>query len=377
MVFDCLIVGAGPAGASAAYHLAKAGAAVLLIDRAPLPRDKPCGGGVSPQVAQWFDFDFSPVISTTVRRVRYTWKLGDPIEAEADIAEPLWMVRRSTFDHFLVKQAQGQGATLWDNTKATGITFLGDRWQVHTSRDPVEGRYLIAADGARGPLAKWLGFRDRRFRMGGALEAEPHLSLPPDPVAHFEFGLLKNGYVWNFPKADGYSLGGGVFRTGRSEKYDLRPILADYAATFEVDIATAPRHGHPLLIWDGDQTLHTQRAVLAGEAACVVDPFTAEGIRPAMWSGVQAAIAIQRAIAGEPDALTGYTAAMTETWGSQMRWAKRLAQVFYRAPGLAYRLGMQRPSSTTTMGRLFCGEVTYAEVTQRALTRLNVGWLSG
>lgn len=377
MVFDCLIVGAGPAGASAAYHLAKAGAAVLLIDRAPLPRDKPCGGGVSPQVAQWFDFDFSPVISTTVRRVRYTWKLGDPIEAEADITEPLWMVRRSTFDHFLVKQAQAQGATLWDNTKATGITFLGDRWQVHTSRDPVEGRYLIAADGARGPLAKWLGFRDRRFRMGGALEAEPQLSLPPEPVAHFEFGLLKNGYVWNFPKADGYSLGGGVFRTGKSEKYDLRPILAKYAATFDVDIATAPRHGHPLLIWDGDQTLHTQRAVLAGEAACVVDPFTAEGIRPAMWSGVQAAIAIQRAIAGEPDALAGYTAAMADTWGSQMRWAKRLAQVFYQAPGLAYRLGMQRPSSTTTMGRLFCGEVTYAEVTQRALNRLNIGWLSG
>lgn len=66
--YDCIIVGAGPAGATAAYHLSKAGHSVLLLEAAQLPRYKPCGGGVSPQVADWFDFDFSPAISVKVAR---------------------------------------------------------------------------------------------------------------------------------------------------------------------------------------------------------------------------------------------------------------------------------------------------------------------
>ena len=63
LMFDCIIVGAGPAGGTAAYHLAKRGYSVLILEKESLPRYKPCGGGVSPQSAQWFDFDFSPAIS--------------------------------------------------------------------------------------------------------------------------------------------------------------------------------------------------------------------------------------------------------------------------------------------------------------------------
>ena len=61
-MLDCIIVGSGPAGGSAAYHLAKLGRSVLVIDRETLPRYKVCSGGVSPAVGAWFDFDFSPVI---------------------------------------------------------------------------------------------------------------------------------------------------------------------------------------------------------------------------------------------------------------------------------------------------------------------------
>ncbi len=60
MTFDCIIIGAGPAGASAAYHLAKRGRSVLMLEKQTLPRYKPCSGGVSPAIAQWFDFDFTP-----------------------------------------------------------------------------------------------------------------------------------------------------------------------------------------------------------------------------------------------------------------------------------------------------------------------------
>ena len=69
-MFDCIIVGSGPAGGSAAYHLAKQGRQVLILEKESLPRYKPCGGGVSPIVGEWFDFDFSPAISVRATTIR-------------------------------------------------------------------------------------------------------------------------------------------------------------------------------------------------------------------------------------------------------------------------------------------------------------------
>ncbi|WP_035990309.1 geranylgeranyl reductase family protein [Leptolyngbya sp. KIOST-1] len=375
-MYDCIIVGAGPAGATAAYHLSKAGHRVLIVEAAQLPRYKPCGGGVSPQVAEWFDFDFSPAISVKVCRVRYTFNLEDPVEAELPAEKALWMVRRDEFDHFIVQQAQKQGATLWDATKAQGVESHEDHWQVHTSQGPVQGRFLIAADGARGAMAKWLGFPERKYQLAAALEAEPRLEVPQDPVVHFDLGLLQRGYLWNFPKADGYSIGGGVFRSGAQRKQDLRTPVADYAAAFDVDASTVQHFGHPIFIWDGPQTLHTHRAVLAGESACVVDPFTAEGIRPSIFSGLKAAEAIAKALQGSDTALADYTQVMDREWGEEMRWARRLARLVYQAPSLAYRAGVKRPSSTLTMVKVFCGEVSYSDVAHRAIHRLSAGLLS-
>ena len=81
-MFDCIIVGAGPAGSSSAYHLAKQGHSVLVLDKADFPRTKSCGGGVSPAIAEWFDLDFSPVVQNHVSEVKYTFKMGDPAEVQ-------------------------------------------------------------------------------------------------------------------------------------------------------------------------------------------------------------------------------------------------------------------------------------------------------
>ncbi|HSM80980.1 MAG TPA: geranylgeranyl reductase family protein [Nodosilinea sp.] len=380
-MYDCIIVGAGPAGATAAYHLSKAGHRVLLLDAASLPRYKPCGGGVSPQIAEWFDFDFSPAISIKVRRVRYTFNLADPIDTELPAEKALWMVRRDIFDHFIVQQAQKQGATLWDGTKARGIENQGEHWQVDTSRGPVQGRFLIAADGARGAMAKWLGFTKRKYQLGAALEAEPRLEVPKEPMVYSDLGLIQQGYLWNFPKADGYSIGGGVFRSKPRQKYDLRTPVADYTATFDLDAAATQHFGHPILLWDGPQTLHTHRAVLAGEAACVVDPFTAEGIRPSIFSGLKAAGAVGAALQAQDDggcdrALAAYTHTMNQEWGEEMRWARRIARLVYQAPALTYRVGVKRPSSTLTLVNVFCGEARYSEVAHRAIRRLSGGLLA-
>jgi geranylgeranyl reductase family protein len=373
MVFDCIVVGAGPAGASAAYHLAKRGRSVLLLEKHPLPRYKPCAGGVSPAIAQWFDFDFSPAIAQKIESIGYTWKLEDPVNARLQTLEPMWMVQRDVFDHFLVQQAQKQGAKLRDSTTVTGIEFKSDRWLVNTSEGPVEGRYLIAADGAKGPMGKWLGFKEPKRRLGAILETEVAEATPAE--AKFEFGLVKNGYVSSFPKGNSYSIAAATFRGG--DPSDLSALLTEYATGSGISVASSKQYVHPICLWDGNQKLHTQNAVLAGEAASIVDPLIAEGVRPAIFTGVKAAEAIDQALAGNPNALENYTNTVNDEWGSDMVWAQRIAGAFYRFPGLGYKQGIKRPAATVYFGRILCGQMRYSDIANTAIKRLSGGLIPG
>ena len=109
--YDAIVVGAGPAGSTAAYRLASAGADVLLLDRARFPRDKPCGGGVTGRAARLLPFSIEPVVEHVVSavdlRLRYGKSLargnGDPL---------VYMTQRKRLDHFLVQKAVEAGAEL-------------------------------------------------------------------------------------------------------------------------------------------------------------------------------------------------------------------------------------------------------------------------
>ncbi len=370
-IYDCIIIGAGPAGATAAYHLAKRGRSVLLLEKATLPRYKPCGGGVSPQIAQWFDFDFSPVISAQVTTMACTWRLQDEVITEFLPTNPLWMVRRDEFDFFLVQQAQRQGATLQQQTKVLGLELQSGYWTVSTTAGVFQGRYLIAADGAKGTTAQWLKFPPRLTVSGGALEVEPRLAVEHPHKAYLEFGLLSQGYVWNFPKADGYSIGAGIFYPRQRQGKDLLPALQRYADHFGVNLQTTRSHGHPLLLWNGVQRLHTEQALLAGEAAAIVDPLTAEGIRPSIFSGMKAAEAIDASLGGQLDALENYTATLGNELGNEMQWAKRLAYFLYRFPQLSYQLAIKNTKGRECLFKILFGEMRYADIAERALARLS------
>ncbi len=368
--FEVAILGAGPSGAVCAWALARAGVSVLLLDKADFPRDKPCGGGVSPQVAHWLPFDFSPAISLRPSRVRFTWKATeDAVDLELG-RDLLWMVRRPAFDQLLVDQARAAGATLAFGDAVQGLRRVGGGWDIASSQGSHHARYVVAADGALGVGAKLLGLRPAARALAGAIEAESPVP-PSDPTTvHLDFGTVKAGYLWNFPKADGQSCGIGVFR-GKAEG-SLDAKLDGYLRSFGLRLDQCHRVAHPILLWDGDRPLHTEGGLVIGEAAGVVDPLTAEGIRPAIWSGLKAAEALHAALGGAE--LAGYSRTMAATWGEDMRWSRRLARAFYAAPDLAWRLAVKHTSGPRIMAQVLMGETTYRETASRALRKLTLGW---
>ena len=369
-MFDCIIVGAGPAGGTAAYHLAKKGRSVLVIEKESLPRVKACGGGVSPAIAQWFDFDLTPAISLKVNKICYTWKLEDPVEA--DLPVPMWMVKRNVFDHFLIQKATAEGAQLRDKTEVTGIEFKIDFWEVRTNTEPFIGRYLIAADGATGPMSKWLGFKESKKRKSIVFEAPLNDS---NQKASFEFGSVKNGNIWSFPKANSYSISIATFRGGEAK--NLSQDLMEYAQQIGTNISQDKLLEHYISLWDGDKNLHTQNALLVGEAANLSDPLSGEGIRPSIFSGVKAAEAIEKGLEGEENSLEKYTQIVNEEWGKDMVWAGRLAGAFYRFPKVAYKVGVKLPAATIVISKILCGELRYADIANAAIKKLSNSFLPG
>ncbi|MGF1588701.1 MAG: geranylgeranyl reductase family protein [Pleurocapsa sp.] len=369
-MFDCIIVGAGPAGSSAAYHLAKQGHSILVVDKADFPRTKSCGGGVSPAIAQWFDFDFSPVVQNHVSQVKYTFKMGDPAEVQLKNVTPMWMVQREQFDNFLIEQSIDQGAEFKSGVEVNEALLQGDNWQIQTSAGTFEGKYLIAADGANSTVAQLLGMSNTSTIAAASLQVPGAVSDRRKVTAFFDFGSLKNGFMWCFPKADGYSFSAAYVRNPQGKTDELKKQLIKYAELFNLDASQGEYQEHPLNLWHENRILHSDRALLAGEAAGIVDPLIGEGIRPAMFTGVKAAGAVIGALKGEANALSDYTESINQEWGTNLAKADFLAGLFYKAPKIAYKVGVKRPAAGQLMGKILCGELSYSQVADKATQKL-------
>jgi len=372
--WDVTVVGAGAAGSAAAFHLAQAGHRVLLVDQAPFPRPKACGGGMAASVQQLFPFDLRPAVDAVIERVRFSWCLEDPVIAELPGDAPFWIVRRSVLDQFLAEQAVAAGAAFRPGWRV-GAAQRGDAglWRLPLSNARGEtaelsSRALVIADGSDSTLAAQLGLGPAQPQFASTVSVELEGARLDPHTAWFEFGLVRHGFCWAFPRQGGASIGVGSFIGRQGVEADA--VLSQVLPALGCDPDAGERRHSRLRIWSGHHRLHGDGVVVVGDAASLCDPFLAEGLRPALISGCEAAAALDGWLRGEPTALAAYSARMRQRWGESMAWGRRIAQAFYRLPKVGYQLGVKRPTAPQRIAQILSGEMGYGDIAQRVIKRL-------
>ena len=343
MQYDVIIVGAGPAGSTAARECATGGLSVLLLDRAEFPRDKPCGGGVTFAAARLLPFDLDPVVERVATGVNVTVRRKHGFARDNGKVHT-YLTQRSRFDTFLMEKAIEAGAEFHQREQVKEIERTPDKVTVRTNEGIYTGRLLIAADGANGTTARLAGV-DMGFVHGVAYEGNVTTSDGvPDQwkaAVGLDFGAYPGGYAWVFPKEDHLNIGIGGWRfTGPTLRKKFSSMVKSYG--FDPDDMWGIR-GYRLPMRHNDAPLLDGNLLLVGDAAGLIDPLTGEGIYSAIWSGKTAADTIFSYVQGEAPDLEGYRHSVETERLPELRVSRQLHDIFHLWPGLF--VGVERRTS--------------------------------
>ena len=331
---DVAVIGAGPAGSTCAYRLARAGARVLLLDKARFPRDKPCGGGVTMRAARLLPFSIEPVVEDVIDRVECRLDFGPRFERRSH-APLAYMTQRKRLDHFLLERAAEAGAEVRE-----GVTL--------DARE-VDADVVVCADGCNGTSTKQLGFAPEVVH-GVALEANfPH-DVRYARTMVLEIASVPGGYGWIFPKGDHVNVGvGGWASEGPSLRMHLRRMCEAYG--IDPEAATGTR-GYRLPMRRPGAALVRANALAIGDAAGLVDPFSGDGMYEAFYSGTLAAQAV---LAGD---LPSYAVAVEDCIGPLANAGWGAKRAFDRFPRTTFALA-RLPVTWRAVERVLRGELSH------------------
>jgi len=346
---DVIVVGAGPGGSSAAYHLASAGLDVLLLEKSSFPRDKVCGDGLTPRavrslIAMGIDTSESAgwIRNRGLRVIGGGLRLELPWPELASFPDYGLVRPRRDFDDLLARRATVAGARLRERTTVTGPLLdesgrvVGVAARETPDKTPVTYRapLVIASDGASGRLALSLGIAKRDDRPMGVAVRRYYRSPRHDDnfleswLELWDGEKLLPGYGWIFGVGDGTSnVGLGVLNTSAAwQDLDYRGMLSRWLDGlpeewgYVEDNATGPVRGGALPMGLNRSPHYLRGLMLVGDAGGVVNPFNGEGIAYAMESGELAAEVAVQALA-RPDgparerALAAYPSLLQARYG--------------------------------------------------------------
>ena len=367
-IWDAVVIGAGPAGATAARRLSDAGTSTLLLEKQSLPRYKACGGGVPARTLQLLDdLDIAPVSEGHVDTIDIS-RFGQHQFRKTSHRPLAWMVMRDRFDGFLTDLAAESGASVRDATPVQSIAQVDGYYDIETPTGAVQARHILAADGATGPTARWLNI-DSAPTRSAAYEVE--VAAPPAALEHWhqaanvDIGYRPWGYGWVFPKNGKLSVGVVTApKRGRSirkqtDRYLARLGLAD-AQVLKVQ-------GHPIRYRRStSEPVARGRALLLGDAAGLADEFTAEGIAYAVHSANLAA----EAVLNSNSPAETYTSAINREIQPELNAARTISRLYYWCittwPWLALTTSKHVNYLWRAFFRVMRGDSTYA----RELSRL-------
>jgi menaquinone-9 beta-reductase len=402
--YDALVVGGGPGGAAAAYHLARGGARVLLCEKASYPREKVCGDGLTPRAVAQLD-------AMGLRDQYQGWSrsAGLKVHGGGHVIELPWpelrdlpsfgLARpRTDLDGLLARTASDAGAEVREATEVVAPLVEGGLVRGALLRrdgedaEAVRAELVIAADGASSRFAQALGLgRDQQRPIGVAIRQYYRSERDVDPWIDSYLELWRGndllpGYGWVFPLADGtVNVGVGLLNTSAHfRNVNYRRLLAEWVPTVgpewgfgPADAVARPRSAPLPMGASRHPPLH--RGVLfVGDAAGLVNPFNGEGIDYALESGQLAAEAGLEALAsGDRTRLLAYRQAVERRFGSYFA----VGRLFVRLIGepnfmkLATRYGLPRPTLMKLVLKLLANLYEPAggdgaDRVVRALTRL-------
>nr|WP_203599125.1 geranylgeranyl reductase family protein [Streptomyces sp. SID10853] len=351
---DVIVVGAGPAGSTTAYYLAKAGLDVLLLEKTAFPREKVCGDGLTPRATKQLvsmGIDISEEAGWL--RNKGLRIIGGGVRLQLDWPDlasypDYGLVRkRDDFDEQLARQAQKAGARLHERCnvgapitdprtgRITGVNAkMGEEKTPVTFHAPL----VVAADGNSTRLSIGMGLHRRDDRPMG-IAVRTYFTSPRHDDDYLESWLelwdrrgpqdrLLPGYGWIFGMGDGTSnVGLGILDSSAAYKeLDWREVLKSWCASmpedwgYVPDNMTMPIRGAALPMAFNRQPHYTKGLLLVGDAGGMVNPFNGEGIAYAMESGqIAADVIVQAAARATPaqreTALHNYPKILKDTYG--------------------------------------------------------------
>ncbi len=312
--FDVLVVGAGPAGSTAARIAAEGGARVLLVEQRPivgLPVQ--CAEYVPAQIVS-YTTPPERCIAQRIRALRTHLPDGEMVETPA----AGYVLDRAAFDKSLAVAASRAGAELWTGTRAVERTERGVIVRQRGRDVEIACRVVIGADGPRSTVGKWIGLGNAEFIDG--LQVEAVLPTPQDFTEVYFDPAYQGGYGWLFPKGETANVGVGV---NREMGGDPRQALGHLLARLEITPGMiVGRTAGPVPSGGTVAHLREGNVLLVGDAAGHTHPVTGAGIFAAVVSGTLAGQAAAQAIKSDDlAALGGYEREWSAFMGGPLRHA--------------------------------------------------------